>query len=146
MTTLRRVAFLSDRSDLECPVTRIRIDGRDFVDMIREVEQPFADADGTPSIAGSYRGLPPRSVLPPSEHFWGEPDGRRTRLYLCGDCHEAGCWDFQAVIRVEPDRVVWGPFFQPHRPRWDHSALGLLVFDRDQYAQALMAAVRALRT
>jgi hypothetical protein len=62
---------------------QIRINGRDLIDLVRAVEQPFAYKEGAPSIAGAYAGLPPDSnTCLPSKHFLGEPSGA---LYRYGE-------------------------------------------------------------
>ena len=53
-------------------------------------------------------------------------------------CGDMGCWPFTAVVTVEPDAVVWSGYRNGHR-NWDYSQLGDLVFDREQYEQAVRA-------
>ena len=52
----------------------IFINGRDLVQIVRGMESPFAARDGNPDLAGSYVGLTPNEVLPPSRRFLGEPE------------------------------------------------------------------------
>src|SRR5262245_65980716 len=97
----------------------IRINGVSLPDLVRAVEMPYAQAEGSPRIAGAYSGLPASTHLPPDRHFWGESQSGRADgkvvLLACGDCGEIGCWPLLARIIVESDRVVWTCFEQPHR-------------------------------
>ena len=69
----------------------------------------------------------------------------RGRLWLLGcECGEVGCWPLEARVDAGTDLVVWTDFRQPHRPDRDYTGFGPFVFDREQYDQAVGAAVRAL--
>ncbi len=52
----------------------IIINGRDLIEILREIELPFATGEGHPSIAGAYAGLPKELIFLPSRHLLGEPD------------------------------------------------------------------------
>ena len=112
-------------------------------DLLRRVERPSAARDGQPELAGSYAGLSDEQVRWPSRHYLGRPalscDGD-TVLLGCG-CGEWGCWPFTAVVTVETDAVVWSGYRHGHRA-WDYSGLRDLVFDRDQYEEAVRATAR----
>jgi hypothetical protein len=130
---------------------RIIIDGRDLVELVREVELPFADAEGHSDLAGKYAGLPPTDVSPPSRHLFGNPrpeydyDGR-TQILGC-ECGVLGCWPLICRITVGPSSISWSEFEQPHRSgsgkpqRWEYDLLGPFRFDRKQYEQAIMDAL-----
>ena len=125
----------------------IFINGDNLIDLVREVELPFAEAEGSPSIAGGYAGLPSASHLPPSRHFMGQSSNstrnRSVHLLTCRDCGEHGCWPLVADILVEDDTIIWKNFQQPHRSKperlWLYDDFGPFVFDRSQYEAALMA-------
>jgi hypothetical protein len=127
------------------------IDGRSFIEMVREFETSYAESEGSPHIAGAYMGIAARSHLPPSQHFWGigERQGLEvpmTDILWCGDCGEPGCWPLRARITIDDDRVVWSDFEQPHRStgaqtkRWIYDGFGPFVFDRHQYDLSLRTA------
>lgn len=146
---IRRIEFRPNLKDPAYPATEILVDGRDLVEIVSEVERPFAEAEGTPGLEGGYIGLEPEMVLPPSRHFWGVGGGR-TDIYRCGGCGIGGCWDLSVVIEVDEETVRWSQFLQGHRGpwskvHWDYAALGELVFDRKQYENALEQAARELR-
>jgi hypothetical protein len=127
---------------------QIKINGRDLVDLVRAVENPFAYKEGSPSLAGAYAGLPPEAVAPPSLHFLGQPS---VRIYLIGskvqvlgcECGEPGCWPLVCKVETDRTRVRWSSFEQPHRsgkgqqPAWHYDDLGAFEFKRGQYERAL---------
>ncbi len=48
------------------------VNDRNLVDILREIELPFAARDGKPDFAGRYVGLPPDEVYPPSSRLLGD--------------------------------------------------------------------------
>ena len=126
----------------------IKINGRDLVDLVRAVENPFAYKEGSPSIAGAYAGLPPEHVAPPSLHFLGQPSiqvySLDSKVQVLGcECGEPGCWPLVCHVDVDRTRVRWSSFEQPHRSGkgkqapWHYDNLGPFEFDRQQYEVAL---------
>jgi hypothetical protein len=136
----------------------ISVNDRDLVEILTEVEMPYAVAKGIPSIAGGYLGLPPEDVVLPSQHFLGEPtwavykDVERVSVLECNSCRFPGCWPFMVKITVEEDRVIWSDFEQPHRRPtgeendWTYEQLKPFVFDRGQYMSALKSLSAACLT
>jgi hypothetical protein len=135
---------------------QIEINGRDLVDLVRAVENPFAYKEGAASIAGAYAGLPPNDdTCPPSKHFLGEPSDAiyryelKTQVLGC-ECGEPGCWPLLCLIETGPTRVRWSKFEQPHRTDkrsknpWRYDELGPFEFDRSQYERALETLRRGL--
>jgi hypothetical protein len=123
----------------------IFVNGRNLVQILREVELPFATREGKPDLAGSYVGLRPAEVfLPSSRLLSGEPmafgdhDDPEDKTAVLGcSCGEVGCWPFLVRIKLREDVVVWDGFEQPHRPAWRYDDLRPFVFDRRQYFSAL---------
>ncbi len=126
----------------------IIINGRDLLEILRDIELPFATLEGHPHIAGAYSGLPAQRVFLPSRHFLGEPeplysDGEgRTHVLEC-ECGEPGCWPLAVRIEVRDREIVWSDFQQPHRRsrsksgHWRYDELPSLTFERQHYEQAL---------
>jgi len=120
----------------------LKVNGRDLRDIVREIESPFAEAEGHPQLAGQYTGLPVSHLMPPSQHLLGQPTGPysytdKVTLLQCS-CGEPGCWPLLARVTVTADTVVWNEFEQPHRRGyWRYEDLGSFVFDRSQYELAL---------
>ena len=124
------------------------VNGRNFLDIIRDTEQPFADAEGHPRIAGKYIGIPWKLAIFPSRHLLGEyppivPAGWDQGQLLRCTCGDAGCWPLLARIIVEGATIRWTDFKQPHRgptsrtSHWRYDALPDLIFDRTAYEAAL---------
>ena len=122
----------------------ISINGRDLVQIVREMKLPFAARDGKPDLAGGYVGLSPSEVFFPSRRFLGEsktyydndsPDDKLAVLG-CG-CGEVACWPLLVRITLREDTVIWSDFEQPHRRHWRHHGLGPFLFDRSRYLDAL---------
>jgi hypothetical protein len=119
----------------------IFVNDRNLIDILREVELPFATREGKPDLAGSYAGLPPDEIFPPSPRLLGEPttygEGTEGKIVALGCvCGEPSCWPFQVKIDLGDDVVVWSSFEQPHRA-WRYDELRPFVFDRTQYLSAL---------
>ncbi len=146
MDRVNDVAFVWDESALEgLGAVRVEVDGRDLADIVREVELPYAEAEGHRDIAGSYVGLRPGQLSGPlTAHFMGAAGsdlacGPRSKTVLLGcDCGEAGCWPLMAEVTVDDRTVTWRAFEQPHRrSKWSYEALDELRFDRSDYEAAL---------
>jgi hypothetical protein len=120
------------------------INGRNLVDVLREVELPFRAREGKPDLAGSYVGLPLEDILLPAPRLLGEPATYYDHGYPEGKiavlgcvCDEVGCWPFLVKITLRDDVVIWDDFEQPHRRAWRYDELRPFVFDRTQYLSAL---------
>lgn len=126
----------------------ISINETSLIDLARTAEQPWADREGKPDLAGSYTGLGPWAIGGSSTHFLDNPhavwfDDGDTVLLGC-DCGEWGCWPLVAHIDVTHTHVAWSRFRQGHR-EWDLSALGPFVFARTEYEEALRKLDEGLR-
>jgi hypothetical protein len=128
---------------------RISINGRDFIEMVREVELPLATHEGAPGLAGAYLYFGPVPTFLPSRHFRGEPacddwsDGQGRCYLLSCTCGWPGCWPLSARIEVREREVVWSDFRQPHRgpdsdrAEWRYDGFGPFIFERAAYECAL---------
>ncbi|MCL4264640.1 MAG: hypothetical protein KJ069_15560 [Anaerolineae bacterium] len=129
------------------PEIEIFINEKDFIVVLRDHEMPFAETEGHPNIAGSYMGLQPHLVLPPSRHFFGDPDPNyddyhdidgKTAVLVCGRCRTSVCWPLLVKIIIMEEMIVWKDFSQPHRKdSWKYDLFGPFEFDRTQYEMAL---------
>lgn len=135
-------------------VVDIFINGRDLRDMVREIEQPFADREKHPVPAGQYIGLRPEVIFLPSRHLLGDPDYRHDAficeehqdkivIYECGQCGYSGCWPLQVRITASEETITWSDFEQPHRcpsegNAWTYDSFGPFVFEREQYVAQLI--------
>jgi len=121
---------------------RVLINSEDLIAMLANYEAPFAAAEKTPRLAGSYVGLSPFVALPPSEHFFGDTgscyyDRDLTEILTC-ECRTGGCWSLYCRIDATDDRVTWSAFEQPQREgEWSYDSFGPFTFDRARYEMAL---------
>lgn len=120
----------------------IRINGRRLEALARDVEFPFAKAEGNPRLAGDHSPLALTDIGSDPRHFLGMPvaswfeDGD-TVLMGC-PCGIWGCWPLTAQVDVADSHIRWHSFRNGHRD-WDLSELGPFDFDRLQYEAALTA-------
>jgi hypothetical protein len=122
----------------------IFVNDRNLVDIVREVELPFAARGGKPRLAGTYIGLLAEDVFLPSPRLLGEPvkfydyDSSNGKIAVLGCvCGDVGCWPFRVRIELREDVVIWDGFEQPHQPKWRYDQTNPFVFDRTQYLSAL---------
>jgi hypothetical protein len=138
------------------PMT-IRVNDRELIEIVREIEQPFADAEWDRRVAAGEspddlgsRGWIAGDYLYPNARFAmnglrGEPydhgfslaeDDPRNRksLLLQCTCGITECWFLLARIVVGDDRVVWSDFCQFHRD-WRYDLR--FEFERAAYEQEL---------
>ena len=121
------------------------IDAQPLVDLVAAFE---SRRGYQPS--GRYAGLIPahfnfgdltRYYEAQEDRQW--PSAGHAWLLGC-DCGEVGCWPLTARIALTPAEVTWSDFSQEHRPAWDYEGFGPFIFDRDQYASAVVEAVEAV--
>jgi hypothetical protein len=124
----------------------IRVDDRDLLDLIREVERPFAVAEGHPNLAGQYEAMPAQMAL---SDLAGD-GAKKVTLYDC-ECRCFGCWPLRVRISKSENRIVWSDFEQPHRGPdgrpswWRYDRLGPFEFGREQYMATLARVASELR-
>ena len=125
---------------------RIKVNGVDLPELVREAELPSARADEEEEIAGNYIGLVAGYTrIDLAGQFLGGQgtpmftgSEEKTALLGCG-CGEVGCSPLMARVTVTDETVVWDDFEQPTRPDWDYGGFGPFRFDRSEYERALMA-------
>ncbi len=128
------VAERSDRPGLVDVAPKIN--GAELADLVERFEQEARYTDP----AGGYGGLVPAFQRPKLLEQLSAPGYTATpqELPVLGCiCGEWACWPLLTTVSVEPSRVTWSRFRQPHRKTRDYSALGPFEFDRQQYEDAL---------
>jgi len=88
----------------------IRLDDRDPLELVRDVERPFAAAEGHPDLAGKYEALPAEMAVPDL----ASEDTKKVSIYDC-ECGCFGCWPLRVRISKSENMTVWSDFEQPHR-------------------------------
>ncbi len=119
----------------------IVIDGKRLIDVLKDIETPYADEEGSPQIAGQYHSLSINATLLPCQHFLGAPlpilaHDDKTAILIC-TCGCEGCWDFVCRMTFTENTVTWSDFEQVHRD-WNYSKLGTFIFDRKSYDEQFM--------
>jgi hypothetical protein len=120
----------------------IKIDGRELLEVVREIEAPIAAATGEPDLAGKYDYLNAIDIVYPSRQLLGQPVralldyGAKVSILEC-DCGCEGCWPLLVRAEANEKTVIWREFEQPHRKEWRYPDQLRLVFDRDQLEAAL---------
>jgi len=122
----------------------ILINDRDLIEMLREVELPFATREGHPSMAGDYQGLSPAALFEDTRVWLGK--ARKGWNYAEGQIVLLGCpyvdvycWPMSVRVTLAEDRIIWSDFEQQQRDastgedQWTYEALGPFAFDRRQY-------------
>ena len=144
---MNRIEFRVERAELgigDADVMSLYVDEVLLQDLIRPLEQPFADAEGNSDLAGQYVGLAnPIGLGWPSRHYLGEPKatwfGDGDTILLGCNCGDAGCWPLIARVELDEQHVTWRGFRTGHRD-WDLSSFGPFAFDRQLYERSLRAA------
>jgi len=107
----------------------IYINGENFRDKVRDVERPFAEAEGNPGIAG-HATITPRELYESLHNDYLEFDS--VSIFGCS-CGVIDCWPLDVVVDVGTKTVTWYGFNMYHREKWDYADLGKIVFDKQQY-------------
>lgn len=135
----------------------LTIDDRSLIEMVREVELPYAQVEGSLKLAGAYAPFLADTILLPSTHLLGTPepifayDGLRVSLLEC-ECGCAGCWPLIARITLSESTVTWSDFEQVHRGpdavagHWNYEGFGPFTFSREQYLAAIARHACAFET
>ncbi len=113
------------------PTVEIYINGENFRHKTRDVELPFAKAEGNPGIAG-HATIMPRELYEALHDDYLHDD--TISILGCG-CGVIECWPLDVAVDVGEKTVTWYGFNMCHRENWDYSKLGRFVFDKKQYFQ-----------
>lgn len=126
----------------------IYIDGREILEIIREIEIPYVEEDEH-VFAGDYGHVSPKSLYGELSsatdegsfsHSWG------VYLFCCGSCGEPTCWSVTILVKEDGESVYWYDFRHEHMA-WDYNLT--YRFEKNQYARAMqklknMAALRRI--
>ena len=113
----------AEENDRNLKAVEIYINGREFVDILKECEKPFADSEGHPNLAGSYGHNVPKILYcalseAVKEGTYSNKYG--AELLCCRDCGIPGCWSVLAMISEDDDFVYWKSFSHNHRKMWKY--------------------------
>lgn len=133
-------------------VTEIYIDGRKLLDIIREIELPYAIEEGRIRRAAGYAGededfsdhagkyghLSPKELymdLNTEAAAAGDPNNDRAYLFCCENCGEIFCWTVSMKVREDERYVYWYDFEHERRPSWEYNLT--YKFEKKEYEEAL---------
>lgn len=153
---------VDEENGFRFPTINIYINGRNLIDLVEEVEYGRHAGQAGDNSARSYVGLHPGFHQGILEEFLGQHQRSFSILLVC-TCLTAECNCITAEVIAGRETVTWSgirsPFLSSETPNpwttieeavamdWypvDYSALGVLVFDRVQYMDALQELQRYL--
>lgn len=109
-------------------VVEIYINGREIIELLREIETPLAMGEGHIGIAGAYGHLTPKQL------YSELTDLEECALLCCGDCGFIGCWSVLVNVEMDERYVYWKEFRNNHRD-WEYNIS--YKFDRLEYENVL---------
>ena len=132
-------------------VVEIKINGLSLLDMILEVERPFAKNMYSNLDYHSYSRLREDMVFSPSQHLLGEAVPSEDDypscipIFTCIACGAAICDCILIKIEIHETTIEWRNCHNPRRKKshpnpkrqWDYSPIPNFTFDRSQYEAAL---------
>lgn len=110
----------------------IYINGREIVELLKEIETPFAINEGEMDLAGSY------GHLTPTELYSELNEAEESALLCCAGCGLIGCWAVLVSVEMDENYVYWKEFRHNHR-KWKYNIS--YKFDRIVYEDALQQLV-----
>ena len=116
----------------------IYINNREIIDILKEIELPFAEEEGHPSLAGGYGHNVPKFLYESLNDAFVEGTYNQqcgVEILCCGDCGFPGCWSAVAYVRQDDDFVYWENFRQNHRKNWKYNLS--YKFDRAEYEKEM---------
>lgn len=111
-----------------CEAVEIYINGREIVELLKEIETPFAIDEGEIDLAGAY------GHLTPAELYSELNDADESALLCCDSCGLIGCWSVLVSVEMDEKYVYWKEFEHNHR-KWKYNIS--YKFDRKEYEDAL---------
>lgn len=132
---------------------RIIINGRELIDLVKEIELPIAEKNGNPESAGVYSYLPAEVLFEPSFHLYRKQspkyDYNKIKYYnsksedklpiLESPDNDGRDWALFVYIRMHSSDIEWVNFEKVYKeqtkadPDLQYKGLGPFVFDRNNY-------------
>ena len=106
----------------------IYINGREIIELLKEIETPFAMDEGHIDIAGAYGHLTPKEL------YSELTDAEESSLLCCDGCGFIGCWSVLVSVKMDDIYVYWNEFKHNHRD-WKYNIS--YKFSRLEYENAL---------
>jgi hypothetical protein len=130
--------------DKELALAKIIVNGRPFIETVRDYELPYAMNHGQEDIAGGY-------IYVYANYLYALLTGKdksdeyddEIPILIC-QCGCEGCWDLLVSIKEEGSEIVWSDIHNPHRSSptsaggfWDYRLFPKLRFNKTEYSLAL---------
>ena len=115
-------------------VVRIILNGMDFLDIVRPIEQPYKKEEGLDLDGEDYGHISAADLYGDLKLATDPIYGDRVYLCCCGSCGEPGCWGITMQVKEEDDAIIWYDFEHEHRD-WEYNLL--FRFDKSEYNTAL---------
>ena len=137
---IRSIEHPVDEPSSSFVAAQIHIDQTSLIDLLKQFEQPLANREGSPDLAGSYGWLSKESAFNSLKGLENRANGKVILLgCICGIDE---CWPLLARVETTETTVIWSDFEQPYRSSnhpnsWDYSGFGPFVFDRIAYETEL---------
>ena len=109
-------------------VVEIYINGREIIELLKEIETPFAMGEGHIDIAGAYGHLTPKEL------YSELTDSEESALLCCDGCGFISCWSVLVSVKKDDSYVYWKEFKHNHR-HWKYNIS--YQFSRLEYENAL---------
>ncbi|MBR4085899.1 MAG: hypothetical protein IKK33_16620 [Lachnospiraceae bacterium] len=109
-------------------VVEIYINGREIVELLKEIEMPWAIKEGEIDLAGTYGHLPPKELYSELN------DTEESALLCCDGCGLVGCWSVFVNVEKDEKYVYWKDFRHNHR-EWKYNIS--YKFYRSEYEDML---------
>ena len=104
------------------PGVEYYINGVPLLDMIRKIEKPYCEKEGSPELVGGYM-LNPKEVMRRQFARALEPpryeDADVVELYCCAECGISDCWSVCCRLQEDGEYIMMKEFFHNHRD-WEY--------------------------
>jgi hypothetical protein len=126
-------------------LAKIIINGKPFIEIVKDYELPFTDKSDVVELAGSYMSAPAKylyDMLTYNEKCQTYDDEIPILICRCG---AEGCWDLIATVEDKGSVIVWKDIHNPRRSSptpqrtsfWDYKNFPSFCFDKQQYNYAI---------
>jgi len=115
----------------------IYINNHELISILKEIEAPFAEAEGHSDLAGAYGHISSNLLY---KDLSDVLNGNKflmengVELLCCSGCGDSGCWSILVFVSQDEDYIYWNNFKHNHR-NWKYDIS--YKFDKKEYMKAL---------
>ena len=114
----------------------IYINGKEIIEILKEIETPYAMSEGHVDIAGAYGHLTPKQL------YSELTDTDESALLCCDGCGFTGCWSVLVKVEEDDNYIYWKNFRHNHRD-WKYDIS--YKFGRIEYENAVKQLVEHMK-